>query len=80
MTFHEKQALMVHIDESLMQACTSTVTPGHWQIAQNSPDPNHPGNQNNHVPSTPAPQAQNPVKTKAAHQYTKLTKGEHENL
>ena len=80
MTFHEKQALMVRIDESLMQARTSTVTPGRWQITQNSPDPNRPGNQNNRAPSTPAPQAQNPVKTEAARQYTKLTEGERENL
>lgn len=81
MTFHERQALMIRIDESLMQARSSTAAQGCRQIALNSPaPPNRSGNQGNYASPTPAPQVQTPIKVEAARQYTRLTDEERENL
>ena len=81
MTFHEKQALMIRIDESLMQAHSSTAAQARRQFTLNSHvPPNWPGNQGNHVSSTPVPQIQTPIKVEATRQYTHLTDEECENL
>ena len=78
MTFQEKQALMVRIDETLMQTRAPTTPAPRRHYIANNPVGGLPTSQATH--NTPMPRGQTPVKVEAARQYTRLTPEERENL
>lgn len=76
--FHDRQMLMVRLDETIMQTRPQTnPTPQRRYVSSNpSPAPSAPGTQNP-VPLTPTPA---PIKVEIARQYTRLTPEERERL
>ena len=85
MTLHEKQAMMVRIDKSLMKTRAQTSAPPPHRYVINNPVINVPAAtapaHQARTSATPAPgNPGNPIKVEAACQYTHLTEAERENL
>ena len=70
--FHERQMLMVCLDESLMQTRTQASSATQRRYASTKPA--------TVLPSAPASRNQAPIKVEAARQYTRLTPEEREDL
>ncbi len=70
--FHDRQMLMVFLDESLMQTCGQTNPTTQSRYASTSPV--------TALPSATAPRNQTPIKVEAARQHTRPTPEEREHL
>ena len=82
--FHDRQTLMVRLDETLMQTRTQTGAPSQRRYNASTPLSNVPAiqpAQGTRATTTPAtPRGQTPIKVETARQYTRLTPEERERL